>query len=173
MDDRIDLSRREMLQRGLVLVAAGCGLAASGELVPAIAGAATAPEKGTFTVAGRDWRSSPSGRDPGAPPGHGERATLCGELLAEDGTRAGTFRGTSFFVEGAFAGSEDAGLEFHTFSLPEGTIAGMGVAGAGASAFTVVGGTGRYAGARGTYVGEQSPLEAGGDGSATFTFRLE
>jgi hypothetical protein len=39
----------------------------------------------------------------------------------------------------------------------------------GESVFAIVGGTGRYLGARGSYVARRLPVELGGDGSAAFT----
>jgi hypothetical protein len=68
-----------------------------------------------------------------------------------------------------------ATLEQHTFILDGGTIVGSG---AGTQSlevgdtFAVVGGTGHYAGARGTYVARQRPLQFGGDGTAEFTITL-
>ena len=38
--------------------------------------------------------------------------------------------------------------------------------------FAIVGGTGRYAGARGTYLARRDPLEFGGDGTASFEIDL-
>ena len=39
--------------------------------------------------------------------------------------------------------------------------------------YAIVGGTGRYHGASGSYVASQRPAGAGGDGSADFTFMLQ
>ena len=65
-----------------------------------------------------------------------------------------------------------AGLELHTFDLDDGTILGIGPAGIHDKPFAIVGGTGRYTGASGTYVAKQSPRELGGDGTAEFTLTL-
>ena len=49
----------------------------------------------------------------------------------------------------------------------------MGTAAPGAGGvFTILGGSGRYLGATGSYVAEQNPVETGGDGSARFTLTL-
>jgi hypothetical protein len=170
MDAERDLSRRTLLGRGFLLTLGALGMKAAEGLAvtPAMA---KEPEK-TLKVLGTDWRYWPAG-EAGGPPAHGERATLTGKLASATGATSGEFCGTSMFVDAAFADSAaDASLQFHTFTLPEGTITGMGMAGPGVSAYTVIGGTGRYAGARGTYAGRQSPLELGGDGTAEFTFRL-
>jgi hypothetical protein len=49
---------------------------------------------------------------------------------------------------------------------------GMGSVEPGRHAFAVVGGTGRYAGARGAYVASQHLRELGGDGTAHFVLDL-
>ena len=60
-------------------------------------------------------------------------------------------------------------VESHAFRLPDGTIHGMGTADGADSVFAIVGGTGRYVGARGSYTARHMPIELGGDGSAAFT----
>lgn len=47
-------------------------------------------------------------------------------------------------------------LEFHRFELETGTILGMGSGGLSGGGFAVVGGTGRFAGATGSYVARQA-----------------
>ena len=63
-------------------------------------------------------------------------------------------------------------LQLQTFDLLDGTIMGIGAAGAHENPFAIVGGTGRYVGVSGTYVAKQSPRELGGDGTAEFTLTL-
>ena len=46
----------------------------------------------------------------------------------------------------------------------------MGASQAGEGTYAVIGGTGRFAGARGTYVARQGHREVGGDGEADFAF---
>jgi uridine phosphorylase len=63
----------------------------------------------------------------------------------------------------------------HHFNLGDGTIVGMGTVGGlrdTESVHAIIGGTGRYEGASGSYVARQSPLDLGGDGSAHFTFTM-
>lgn len=59
-------------------------------------------------------------------------------------------------------------MEWHTFHLDGGTIVGSGTAGTEGGAFAVVGGTGRFANARGTYA-----LRRPAEGGAEFVLRLE
>ena len=66
----------------------------------------------------------------------------------------------------------DASVEVHTFVLPHGTIVGMGTAVLGDAVFAVVGGTGRYAGVKGSYVANQRLREQGGNGTAEFILTL-
>jgi len=42
----------------------------------------------------------------------------------------------------------------------------------GESVYAIVGGTGQFSGVTGSYVGTQSPLDTGGDGTAEFTFKF-
>jgi hypothetical protein len=64
-------------------------------------------------------------------------------------------------------------LEIHTFDLDGGTIHGLGSAVRGTDGqFVVLGGTGRYVGATGTYLARQLPRELGGNGTAEFHLTL-
>jgi hypothetical protein len=56
--------------------------------------------------------------------------------------------------------------------LLDGTIIGSGTAGQLEGVFAILGGTGRYAGARGTYIARQHDQDFGGDGSAEFVLKL-
>ena len=95
-------------------------------------------------------------------------------VLAE--TLAGPGRGevfhTGHVVSRAGDPSDVASVETHLFVFPEGTVAGSGtVTHAGRGTFVVTGGTGRYAGARGSYTSTQSADAAGG-GAAEYRFAL-
>ena len=58
-------------------------------------------------------------------------------------------------------------------ALQDGTIHGLGSVMRGAEGhFVILGGTGRYAGAQGSYVARQSARELGGDGTAEFRLTL-
>lgn len=169
VDSRVYPSRRELLQRAGALVVGALGVGVARLAAPQPASAAVK----SLTLHGVDWHTSAEQESSDGLRRHGERTTLSGVLVSLDGERLGVFRGTSYYLDGSMASeAEDACMELHTFDLPGGTIAGMGLCTWGTSAFTVVGGTGDYAGVHGTYTGRQSPLEAGGDGTAEFAFTL-
>ena len=109
-------------------------------------------------------------------PAKGERLTGYGELLDRPGgTKVGEFFSTLFALDSPFGLTPmgATGLEYHSFNLSDGTILGLGTgAGDGESTFAIVGGTGRYAGARGTYIAHQRPRELGGNGTAEFRLTL-
>ncbi len=106
-------------------------------------------------------------------PKRGDVVSVTGAIGAGD--EAGTFHAVVQHLatpdgDGPYATVQ---LETHTFQLPGGAIFGMGTATPGAeSVYAIVGGTGRYLGASGSYVGRQSPFETGGDGTALFTLNL-
>lgn len=140
------------------------------------ASAAVATSRLTFS--GNHWHTTSLDRRKGELLGHGDRLTTYGELLdAPGGNKIGEFYASGFHMQAPLGvGAVGTGrIELHTFSLSDGTIMGMGLAAAGTgseSAFTILGGTGRYAGARGTYTARQRPQELGGNGTAEFTFEL-
>lgn len=93
------------------------------------------------------------------------------------GRKIGDFFATYYRLNahGKVAPHEPGSLELHTFVFPEGTIVGSGTATAGSPSegtFAITGGTGRYLGARGSYVARQNHVDFGGDGTATFTLTL-
>jgi hypothetical protein len=176
MQDVPPASTRRGLLRSAVLLAAGAvvtgvGLqraapanalaAEAGPGAGAVAGAVT-----TLTLHGRGWYLAGRGRPAGLPPADGDRGTASGDLFDATGTaEVGSFRSACFH-----GGAGSADLELHTFSLADGTIVGMGSSRDGEGAFAIVGGTGRYAIARGTYDARQGVRETGGDGTAEFVF---
>src|SRR5206468_3799858 len=65
-------------------------------------------------------------------------------------------------------------VEFQTFQLPDGVLFGVG-AGGGAGAqrtWAVLGGTGRFAGARGSYVEREVSVAPAGRGAVEFILTL-
>lgn len=114
-------------------------------------------------IYGRDWRLHSPNRVPGERPPAGDRATPQGRLV--DGHE----RDLGSFTSAALAGA----IEVHTFDLEHGQIFGVGASSEAAGTFAVIGGTGRYAGANGSYVARQSLRELGGDGTAEFTLTLD
>ncbi len=166
-------SRRGLLGRGLVLLAGAVGLGAG-------AGAtklATRDDEASverIRLQGRNWVLRTPNRRPGERLVAGEHGTVYGELVDDDGKAVGQFFGSRMAVQSSLAGPTDANgsLEHHTFRLEGGTLLGVGSVLDGESVFAITGGTGRYAGSRGTYVADQRLLELGGDGTAEFTIDL-
>jgi hypothetical protein len=134
----------------------GAGAAVNG-------GAVSATASGALTLKGVDWRASRAGA-PGGLASHGE-------LLGAGGAALGTFASTRLAVPDS-PGSAQAGSELQTFSLADGSIFGIGMPAADdeTAAFAIIGGTGNYAGATGTYTAAQRPREHGGNGTANFQF---
>lgn len=175
-------TRREALKRGFLLIGAAVGIGTAGKAV--VSGARSAPgeAKGAatrqITLHGRQWHLSSSALKPGQLPDRGHRLLGHGELLdGPGGEKVGEFFATSFGLESPSRAGPDgmASLEVHTFNLPGGSIIGTGTARAALDAddvFAIVGGTGEYVGARGSYVARQQPQELGGDGTARFTLTL-
>jgi hypothetical protein len=116
------------------------------------------------TIYGRDWRLHSPNRVPGERPAAGDRATPQGRLVDRQDKDLGSFSSAAL---GAGA------IEMHTFDLEHGQIFGVGAAAETDGTFAVIGGTGRYAGAKGSYVARQSLRELGGDGTAEFTLTLD
>lgn len=152
--------RRTLLQRGFALLAGGAALIAgarTGRLQAAAPARPAENTEGTLTLYARKRplaappRGSHAGqRSPG-------RLVASGELLDAPGGRSiGEFHTNCFCLETPF-GPQAAGsnLEFQVLQLNDGTLFGL-CAGAvdhgAARAHAVVGGTGRYTGARGSYV---------------------
>ncbi len=176
----IEQSKRNFLKRGALMLAAALGGVLAGRTNKASAAfvlTPDAPSPARFTLYGRRWHHYSPGRRRGQAPSKGDQVAKYGELL--DGSsraKVGEFYSAGLHLgeplgPGPFAATS---LETHTFTLADGTVVGMGVAAGPAhtSTFAVVGGTGRYAGARGSYRTVQHPQEGGGDGSATFVFDL-
>jgi hypothetical protein len=168
-------SRRQMLKSSLALAAGAVGFGAARKAIgssastdppPVAPSGAKLPRSLTFT--GRDVHAASTGRAVGHGPATGERTTLSGRLVDANGSAVGDFFMSSTAFESPF-GEDLSAVESHTFRLSDGTIHGMGTAVPGdESVFAIVGGTGRYVGARGSYTARHMPIELGGDGSAAF-----
>jgi hypothetical protein len=165
-------TRSGMLSRLALLLggAAGAGVAwkASSGGDEAVAIAPTAPARrttSTLRLHGADWRLATTTSEPGKLPGPGDVALPSGRILDERRRELGVFRAA------ALPGSAGV-FHLHTFDLTEGTILGIGGNRLDEATYAIVGGTGRFAGATGSYSARQSPREAGGDGTAEFTLTL-
>lgn len=179
-------TRRDALKRGLVLIGSAVGVGTASKALTAgdtpVAAATPARAGGArteqITMHGRQWHVTSSSLRPGELPDRGHRLLGRGELLDRpDGEKVGEFFASSYGIDSpARAGPDGAAtLELHTFNLAGGSLIGTGTARAGLDAedtFAIVGGTGRFVGARGSYVARQQPQEFGGDGTAEFTLTV-
>lgn len=169
-------SRRSLLTRALVLVGGVIGVgAATGGVAEALPGTKVTASGTTLTLGGRGWVLQNPARRPGERIQPGDQATVAGQLVdPRSGKRRGQFYGSRVAFDSGTSrhAQADGSVELHTFRLDEGTILGMGSALPGESLFSIVGGTGKYAGARGTYVATQRLRELGGDGTAHFVIDL-
>ncbi len=167
-DAATGLSRRDMMKRGLALLGAALGVHAVGKLDPADLPAAV-------TVLGVNFRLS---RTSGGPlPQRGDPAVATGQLVDASGEVIGAFHGTRVAVDAPGAVGIDApvALEWHTLTLPGGTLFGTGAASHSVDhgdTYAIVGGTGRYAGASGSYIAYLRHRELGGDGTAEFSINV-
>jgi hypothetical protein len=169
--------RRGLLGRGALLLAGAIGLGAASRSDTARDLAVEAPAAGAtvLNLIGRNWHLVSQDRRAGEPPVQGDRLTMFGELHDPAGGRkVGEFYSACFCTGTPFGVSPlaAANLELHTLNLTDGSLVAMGSATAGENVYAIVGGTGKYAGATGSYVARQRPLELGGDGGAEFVVTL-
>jgi hypothetical protein len=175
-------NRRDALKKGLAFVGASVGAGAASQIALAGTGSDVAAKKtagATLVLHGRHWHITSQDIGRGELPPEGVRMLARGDLVdkAARGRKIGEFFATYYRLNAHSKVSphEPGSLELHTFVFPDGTIVGSGTASAGADSqgdFAILGGTGRYLEARGSYVARQSYLDMGGDGSATFTLTL-
>lgn len=166
---------QEVSRRGLLKIGAFAGAAASVVALPGTAQALTPqptsqraqpPETIEMTVT--QLRSLGSAHLSAA----GDPVSLHG-VLAEGSSATG-----EFLAHGTALGRPDrtharpVSMQTQLFTLADGTITGMGTVDShGAGTFTITGGTGTYAHARGSYTSTQHPNHTRG-GSGRFVFTL-
>jgi hypothetical protein len=172
--DPAPLSRRQLLT-GLAILGAG---AAAGGAVATVATGLSA-EQVSPEIAPPVTNAAPvltelrspalhlqaGGQEPGKLPPLDAPFGARGTVTDAAGTAIGNFAITP--VPGL-----SRGLQLHTFDLDGGTLLGMGVAKAGEGTFAIVGGTGRYEGASGSYAVRLSRDAGSRRASADFTFNL-
>jgi hypothetical protein len=170
---RSALKRLGLVAGGIAGLFAGREALASSHSNPAVG---TNPPAGeTIRLEGRGWHIFSKNLERGQIPTGGDRMLVYGDLHAGGDEKVGDFFATYFSLRRPGFAGPLASLEHHTFNLTDGSIMGSGTTKAGFETedeFAIVGGTGRYAGARGTYVVRQSHQELGGDGTATIVFSL-
>jgi hypothetical protein len=160
-------TRRDALRNGLVT--AGLVAVAARGTRGAVGTVPRAPGTHRFTLRALDLRSDANGRL--AP---GDRAGAYAELLDENGEPVGRFYATMTAVDDW---DDDVALaqELHTFQFADASLVGAGVStldDENADTFAVIGGTGKYLGARGQYVASLRHADFGGDGSARFELTI-
>jgi len=143
-------TRRTALKSGLGAVGA-LGLASAATSTPAIA----APREETIVLRVERVSAGVAGRRRSERRSRGDHAHVEARLIDAQGRAVGSFAATGSVVGGSGRHSSSAihTVCTHVFVLPAGQILG---AGAGHSdrlhgTYAVIGGTGRYAGARGSY----------------------
>ena len=164
--------RRTVLKRGFFAAAAAAAAALAirpGEQRPALA---TVPISGgkTIELFGRGWHA-----DTSTVPSKGDSYSVYGELVTSpDGDKCGEFYSACLAIDSPFqvTGQGIGTLEIHTLVLAEGSIVAMGAGSGPDRSFAIVGGTGQYTGARGSYTANQDTYGLGGRGTAALKLRL-
>lgn len=179
-------SRRQLLKGGLAMLGGAVGIASAGRAaargMPTApspeTGMPTAPSHEAIVLKGRGFRLHSQTLERGELPAAGDRMIVSGELLGgRSGKKVGDFHGTYTALEspGRVGQRGVTSLQLHTFVLSEGTLMGSGTATYDpdmADDFAIIGGTGRYAGATGTYTSIQRYADLGGTGTAEFTMTV-
>jgi hypothetical protein len=160
--------RRSILTRGLAGLAAGVALfAGRSDSRPAAVGPARAATR-TQELYGRGWYAQSADLKFGELPRAGDRYAVYGDILdAPDGQKVGDFSSANFTLAG-----HGSTVEVHTLNLVAGSIVGIGSGTGARRTYAVVGGTGAYTGARGSYIAEQDIFGFGGNGKAKFSLTL-
>ncbi len=173
-------ARRTILKRGAVGAASLAAVAVTAGAVDAGAKRATtepgsnprrAGDTTVMRLLGRGWHVDTA---KASIPGKGDRYAVYGELHEPGGDKVGEFFSTNIGVDSPFqiTGEGTGAFEIHTLTLPGGTIVGVGIGGGAERSYAIVGGTGKYAGARGSYLARQDTHGLGGDGKAELLLTL-
>jgi hypothetical protein len=160
--------RRDVLKSGLVALGGAAGLSA-------LLGEEPAEAAVTLRLTADQVIGQVAGRQLDEVPQLGDTVITVGRLVNSAGVGTGRFYsvGTLLAVPTRFDRPPVTKLEHHSLQLPTGTIVGTGTTSAdGVGTFAIVGGTARYAGARGSYRCTQSVDGLGGLGTASFVLTL-
>lgn len=164
MEDTVPPTRRRGFLRGtLVFLGSALGLKAAG-VEPAPKAVVDSEKHLRFYARTRSLNTHLPGDAAAAADRRGRRGAL---LTQPHGEQVGEYYATCLSHPGAFGVhlAESPGVDLQTFRLPQGTLFGAGANernDAGGTVHAVLGGTGRYAGARGTFSLTPLRLETGG-----------
>ena len=163
--------RRTLLQRGLALIGGALGVGAVGGEVHARS--ETRASAQTLQLVGR--RRTAARRAGVAQDAH-QHAVSSGDLLDAAGKETiGSYHTNGFCLETRLGSPlpSESNIAFQTFVLAEGSLFGLGGGPSpdGDRTCAVLGGTGRYAGAQGTYV-ERVPSQSAARNAVEFVFTL-
>jgi hypothetical protein len=171
MSERVPfLRRRSVLTRGAAGLAAGLALfvGRSDSMPTVVASTSAKATPRAVELYGRGWTVRADDLKFGVLPKAGERYAVSGDLTdAPGGKKIGEFASAVFTL--AMHGDT---VEMHTINLAGGSIIGMGSGSGAKRVFAIVGGSGDYIGARGSYVAEQDLHGFGGSGIAKLTLTL-
>jgi len=169
-----NVARRTILKRGAIGAASVAALAVSASTASSLQRASTETRAAGSTqirLLGRAWHADFA---KAGLPGKGDRYAVYGELHDPAGGKLGEFFSQNVGVDSPFqiTGEGVGSFEIHTISLAGGTIVGVGVGGGVERSYAIVGGTGKYAGVRGSYLARQDIYGLGGDGKAELLLTL-
>ena len=160
--------RRDVLKTGLAVLGGAAGLSV-------LVGPSTAAAAATMRLAADRVVGHVTGRQLDESPQIGDQIITAGRILGGSGNGIGEFHAicTLLALPTAFDRPHVTKLEHHAIQLQNGSIFGTGTTDAnGIGVFGVTGGTGRYAGSRGSYRFVQSVEGLGGNGTASFVLTL-
>jgi hypothetical protein len=164
----MNIHRRQVVAGALA--ASAVGLTASGvEASTSTSGLAPLVVQATGLRLATAGRAAP-------PPGDSVvlNAALSADTPGGGPARRGSLHGVYLVIDasGVVGTAAPTSIETHHFVFADGTIVGTGTASLDDSEdhFVIVGGTGAFAGASGSYTAVQRPLGLGGDGTATYRF---
>jgi hypothetical protein len=160
--------RRDVLRSGLVVLGGAVGLSS-------LLGTPTAEAATTQRISADQVTGQVVGRQLDEAAQVGDTIVTNGRLINSLGVGTGRLYavGTLMALADRFERPVVTTMEQHSLQLPQGSLFGTGTVNAeGIGRFAIVGGTGSYAGRRGSYTYTASVAGLGGDGTASFVLTL-